>query len=115
MNPIEEQKRILDQVYWLLKSSVSTDSETATCTIQYDRFEDGSSSIGGKAAYTIDGKVTHCLLKYPDRSILSEAIPKLHSSMKAHTGGDWNALTLTINRDGSVTTKFEYPEQATQV
>jgi hypothetical protein len=30
--------------------------------------------------------------------------------MKAHTGGNWQAFILTIDKDGRVTAKFEYPE-----
>jgi hypothetical protein len=110
MNGIEEQKEIIERIYWLLRSSISEDSDSAKCEIRYERFEDGSSSIGGKASYTLGEEVTHCLLKYPDRRILDDAVPKLHAAMKAHTGGDWNAFTLFINEDGSVTTRFEYPD-----
>ncbi len=38
-------------------------------------------------------------------------VKELHAKMKAHSGGDWDAFTLFINADGSVTTKFEYSDQ----
>ena len=39
-----------------------------------------------------------------------ELIPKLHSMMKSHTGGEWTSFTLTLNKDGKAHTKFHYPE-----
>ncbi|MFT6774209.1 MAG: hypothetical protein ACJA1L_001921 [Paracoccaceae bacterium] len=36
---------------------------------------------------------------------------ELHALMKAHTGGDWNAFTITLDKDGKATVKFEYPEE----
>lgn len=111
MNPIEEQRAIIDEVYRLLTDSIDAEFDQAKCEIRYDRFDDGSSSIGSKASYQVADVITHCLLKYPDVSVLDEAVPKLHRLMKEHTGGDWNALTLSVEQDGRVTTKFEYPDE----
>lgn len=36
---------------------------------------------------------------------------ELHREMKAHTGGEWTAFTLTIGLDGKASTKFEYSEE----
>jgi len=111
MNPIEEQRRIIDKLYWLVKDSIGEKFDRATCFIKYDRFDDGSCSIGSRMSYEINGVRHHGLIRYPDVQILDEAIPKLHALMKEHTGGDWNAFTLTIDEDGRVTTSFEYPEE----
>jgi hypothetical protein len=35
----------------------------------------------------------------------------LHKEMKAHTGGEWIAFTLTIGEDGKAKTHFKYPEK----
>ena len=36
-------------------------------------------------------------------------VKQLHQLMKGHNGGEWNAMTLLIEQDRRVTTKFEYP------
>lgn len=56
------------------------------------------------------GETKYNRLSYPDDAILYDVIPQLHAKMKAHTGGNWKTFTLTINKDGSVKTTFEYPE-----
>ena len=111
MNPIEEQRAIIDQVYRLLTGSIDAKFDEAKCEVRYDRFDDGSSSIGSKASYQVADDITHCLLKYPDVSVLDEAVPQLHRLIKRHTGGDWNAFTLSVEQDGRVTTKFEYANE----
>jgi hypothetical protein len=111
MNPIEEQRELIDKLYWLVKSSLNGAYDTASCWFDYQRFEDGSASIGARLSCVHNGRTEYGRLKYPDDRILDDVIPQLHEAMKAHTGGDWDAFTLTINADGSVTTKFEYPDQ----
>lgn len=111
MNPIEEQRKLIDQLYHLVHKSSQDGFDTATCRFDYFVAEDdGSSSIGTKLSYIKAGETKYGRLSYPEDEILYEVIPQLHSAMKAHTGGDWQAFVLTINQDGSVTTKFEYPE-----
>jgi len=112
MNPIETQQQIIDQLYWLVRNSVEGEFDTAKCNFDYQQFEDGSSSIGSRLSYHYAGNSNYGRLLYPDRQILDETIPQLHALMKAHTGGDWQAFTLTINKDGSVTTEFKYPDDA---
>jgi len=112
MTPIQEQRQIIDKLYRLLRTSIEEPFNSAVC--EFDYFvskEDGSSSIGSKVSYHQNGNKKFGRLKYPDDEILYDEIPQLHSLMKAHTGGDWNAFTLTINEDGSVTTKFKYPDK----
>ena len=112
MNPIEEQREIIDKLYWLVRDSTPPKFTAVTCYFRFDHgYDDGSISIGSRISYETNGEIQHGLLRYPDVQMLDEAIPKLHALMKAHTGGDWNAFTLTIDKDGRVTTKFEYPDQ----
>ncbi len=111
MNPIEEQRQLIDKLYQLVRDSVADKYDTATCWFDYQRAEDGSISIGSRLSYESSGNTQYGRLRYPDRQILDDVIPQLHAKMKAHTGGDWQAFTLMINKDGTVTTKFEYPDQ----
>lgn len=110
MNPIEEQRQLIDKLYWLVRDSLNEKYDTASCWFDYQRFEDGSSSVGSRLSYELDGHVKYGMLRYPDSRILDDVIPSLHKAMKNHTGGDWRAFTLIINKNGSVTTKFEYPD-----
>ena len=110
MNHIENQRTLIDQLYHLVLKSIKGDFDTATCWFKYSVSDDRSSSIGSKFSYIKAGKIKYDYLAYPDDDILDEVIPQLHAAMKAHTGGAWEAFTLTINQDGSVSTKFEYPD-----
>ena len=111
MSPIENQRLLIDQLYHLVKKSIKGDFDTATCWFKYSVSDDRSSSIRSKFSYVKAGKIKYDHLAYPDDDILDEVIPQLHASMKPHTGGDWEAFTLRINEDGSVSTKFEYPDR----
>ena len=110
MNPIEDQRRIIDELYWLIKDSLTEDYDTASCHFDYQRFKDSSASIGARLSYSLGGETKYGILLYPDRQMLDIAIPQLHALMKAHTGGDWHAFTLSIDKEGQVVTKFEYSE-----
>ena len=112
MNPIEEQRQIIDQLYWIVKGSCPEGTLSALCRFDYDHgHSDGSVSVGSKFSYLHDGKKHYPALERNLRGAVMDLVPQLHAKMKAHTGGDWDASTLFINEDGSVTTKFEYPDQ----
>jgi len=109
MNPIEEQRQIIDVLYQAVILVAPKDFDSVVCRFDYDHgYDDGSSSIGSQLAFSRNGVTEYALLRNDDALDL---VPVLHAQMKAHTGGDWNAFTLTIKEDGRVTTKFEYPEQ----
>ena len=110
MNPIEEQRLIIDQLYRIVVGSCPPNIETAKCRFDYQRFEDGSSSVNQMFEYVEAGNLVSAGLNRNLRAPVMQLVKQLHMQMKAHTGGDWQAFTLLINKDGSVTTKFEYPE-----
>ena len=110
MNLIEEQKQIIEKLYWLAKISLDGLYDTAELWLDYRRYDDGSSYIGGRLSYTWEGEKKYAIVRYPDSEILNEIIPRLHALMKSHTGGVWESLTLTIDKDGKVSTKFHYPD-----
>ena len=111
MNPIEDQRQLIDKLYWRVKGSLTEAYDNASCWFDYQRFEDGSASIGSRLSYEHAGKTEYGRLRYPDSQILDDVIPSLHSAMRAHTGGDWHAFIRTIKKEISVTAKFEHPDQ----
>ncbi|WP_057463331.1 hypothetical protein [Pseudovibrio sp. POLY-S9] len=111
MNPIEQQRKVIDQVYHMVSGSCPQEATSANCRFEYLRFDDGSASVEEQFNYVVKDKTISTFL---DRRLSEDSmilIKELHSLMKAQTGGDWNAFTLTINEDGSVATKFEYPDK----
>ncbi|MDO5657260.1 MAG: hypothetical protein Q4G36_02935 [Paracoccus sp. (in: a-proteobacteria)] len=109
-NPIEEQRLIIDQLYHIVDGSCPADATSARCRFRYDHgHEDGSESVTETFYFTVDGKSVSAALDRELAFPVLDLVPQLHAAMKAHTGGDWDAFTLFINEDGSVTTKFEYP------
>ncbi|MDR6634239.1 hypothetical protein J2X72_003049 [Phyllobacterium sp. 1468] len=112
MNPIEEQRQLIDILYRLIHDSLNGDFDTASCLFEYFvSMDDESTSISTRLSYVKDGETKHARLSYPDDAVLYDVIPQLHAKMKAHTGGNWRAFTLRINEDGSVKVNFEYPEK----
>jgi hypothetical protein len=111
-NPIEEQRLIIDQLYRIVKGSCPSEATSARCRFDYDHgYEDGSSSVGQIFYYSKGDESVSAALDRTLRVSVMDLVIQLHAKMKAHTGGDWDAFTLFINEDGSVTTKFEYPDQ----
>ena len=108
-NPIEEQRQIIDQLYHAVMSNAPEEFTEAACRFEYDHCdEDGSNSVGSQLTFFHQTEKEYAYLR---NSNALKLVPDLHAKMKAHTGGDWDAFTLFINEDGSVTTKFEYPDQ----
>lgn len=113
-NPIEEQRQIIDQLYWIVKGSCPPDATSASCRFDYEHgHADGSASVGSALSYLYNGDFHYPALDRVLRRPVMGIVQELHALMKAHTGGDWTAFTLLINEDGSVTTNFEYPDQKT--
>lgn len=111
-NPIEEQRLIIDQLYRIVKGSCPSEATSAWCRFEYDHgYEDGSDSVGETFYYAKNGESVSAALDHALAFPVMDLIPHLHAKMKAHTGGDWHAITVFINEDGTVTTKFEYPDQ----
>ncbi|NRA88809.1 MAG: hypothetical protein HRU28_15800 [Rhizobiales bacterium] len=109
-NPIEEQRLIIDQLYRIVKESCPTKISSAKCRFEYDHDnEDGSVSIGSAFSFVANAEECFPALNREYCGSVSNLIEGLHAKMKSHTGGNWIAFTLFINEDGSVTTKFEYP------
>jgi len=110
MNPVDAQKKIIDQLYQIVMGSCPTGIKEASCRFDYQRFNDGSASVGQRFEYVSGGKTVSTALDRDLRRHVMDLVKQLHAIMKAHTGGDWNAFTLSIDKDGRVMTKFEYPE-----
>ncbi|WP_424942036.1 hypothetical protein [Aliiroseovarius crassostreae] len=113
MNPVEKQRLVIDQLYHLMVESAETGFDTATCRFEYYAEEDGSRAVDTAFEYELNGSKHSKHLNY--RQAREERpiglVPKLHQLMKEHTGGDWQAFTLSIEENGQVKTKFEYSDE----
>ncbi|MDO5658506.1 MAG: hypothetical protein Q4G36_09320 [Paracoccus sp. (in: a-proteobacteria)] len=108
-HPIEYQRLLVDQLYQAVIASAPEGFTSAACRFEYDHgYDDGSSRVGSQLTFFVGAERRYALLG-DDQAF--DVVCQLHAAMKAHTGGDWDAFTLLINDDGSVTTKFEYPDQ----
>lgn len=110
-NPIEEQRQVIDQLYHIVKGSCPVHFHSARCRFVYEKFKDGSSSVDQEFYFTESQQEVSAALDRDLRRPVMGLVKDLNSKMKAHTGGDWDAFTLFINEDGTVTSKFEYPEE----
>jgi hypothetical protein len=113
MNPIEEQRLVIDQLYHLMVESAEAGFDKATCRFEYYAEEDGSRAVDTTFGYEINGLTHSKHLNYrqarDERPI--RLVPKLHQLMRKHTGGDWQAFTLSIEENGQIKTKFEYGDE----
>ena len=113
-NPLQEQQEILEELYHIVMTGCSEKTSSAQCRFEYDYgYDDGSESVNASFSKVEDGIEFYEVLKGDPTLDIIVLIPRLHKLMKAHTGGEWTAFTLFIEEDGSVRTKFEYPESAT--
>jgi len=109
-NPIEEQREIINQLYGIVRDSAPTEATSSACRFEYDHdYEDGSFSVEEEFWYFIGLERKSAAMDENISEPVMGLVKELHAKMKAHTGGDWDAFTLTIEEDGRVTTKFEYP------
>jgi hypothetical protein len=110
MNPIEEQRKLIDQLHALVVESIPVGATSADCRFDYFKGPDGAQSVGTELHYELDGnRVSARLLRRPERAERPiRLVPQLHALMKAHTGGDWVALRLTITPSGRASAHFEY-------
>lgn len=107
MNPIEEQKQIIDQLYHEIISCLPDTYTSAECLFEYDHgYDYGSYSVGSQLTYFIDDK------KFTDRAVkfnnMSRLVVELHKKMQQHTGGNWACFKISVADDGSVKTNFVY-------
>lgn len=111
MNPVDGQRAVIDQLYHIVAGSMPTKASAASCWFDYRRSKDGSSSVGQRFTYQLGGETVSAALDRELRRPVIQLVKQLHQLMKEHTGGDWQALTLSIDANGRVTTKFEYPDE----
>lgn len=106
MNPIDKQVEILNKLISMMMRSPETDYDTLTCRFELSIEDD---SVSQEFTYMKNGKSVSALLDDPDWEAMNWVF-RLHKEMKAHTGGEWTAFTLTLEEDGKAKTNFEYPE-----
>lgn len=86
-NSIEEQRQVIDQIYRIVRDSCPADFQCAKCRFEYDKFEDGSSSVSQEFYFTKDDKEVSEVLDRKLRSSIMGLVKELNVKMKSHTGG----------------------------
>lgn len=102
-----EQSGILEKLANLLYNS---------CTAKYDfislecNYMPNYNTFGVTLSIRLLGQENYII---PPDGMASDSIDlaeELHTLMKAHTGGEWSSLTLTLDTEGKAHTKFYYPD-----
>ena len=102
---IFRQQEILDQLAAILHANAPPRYDSISCRYNYE-YE----TISSQLSYVLRGKTHNAQLSTgaaTDNLILCEELREL---MAAHTGGGWDAFTLTIVSDGKAQSQFEYPK-----
>lgn len=101
------QQEILNQLAAILRADAPPRYDTVSCRYKYEHdFE----TISSQLSYSLGGKMHDARLSpgaAGDNLLLCEDLRQL---MEEHTGGLWNAFTLTLDFDGKAQCAFEYPE-----
>ncbi|MEI8593490.1 hypothetical protein [Photobacterium sp. Hal280] len=86
-NLIEEQRKLIEQLYRIVKGSCPVDATSAKCRFEYDHgYEDGSESVGETFYYTKNGESVSAALRHELAFPVVDLVPQLHAKMKAHAG-----------------------------
>lgn len=112
MDPIEEQKAVLEEIYWVIRDASPAGCDTATCIIEFGVSPNGHFSVDSRVSYDIGGTTKHDIFDDDGLDVLDRTVPKLHALMKEHTGGAWSGFSMTVDKDGKLSTKFDYPKSA---
>lgn len=106
MNLIRQQD-IMDQLANILNAEAPEDYQSVSCRY---KFEPEYMTITSQLSYVIGGEVFDGRLSpgvASENLVLTE---ELRDLMQSHTGGVWEAFTLTLDRDGKAHCTFEYPQ-----
>lgn len=99
------QQEILDQLAAILHANAPPRYDSISCRYTYE-YE----TISSQLSYVLRGKTHNARLltgAATDNLILCE---ELRALMAEHTGGEWDTLTLILDRDGKAQAQFEYPK-----
>jgi hypothetical protein len=114
MTNLIEQTEILNEIVNIMMLGAPTNCEEIKCVFEYRyEIEDNSYGVGKQFEYLQGNERKYIILSDPNYRI-TDLVAKLHSMMKAHTGGEWTSFTLTLDADGKAHTKFHYPEATSQ-
>lgn len=104
---LHRQQEILDQLAAILHANAPLRYDSISCRFQYEHEYE---TISSQLSYVLRGNSHNARLSAgaaTDNLILCE---ELRGLMAAHTGGVWDAFTLTLNSDGQADCRFEYPD-----
>ena len=105
---IDQQVGVLNGITQIMHDSAQGKYEEMRCEFEYEVYE-GGWSVGSKYSFSRNGLFISELLDDPEDKA-SGLVHQLHELMKAHTGGDWKSLVLTVDATGRAHTKFAYEE-----
>ena len=100
---IFRQQEILDQLAAILHADAPPRYDSISCRYNYE-YE----TISSQLSYVLRDRTHNAQLSTgaaTDNLILCE---ELRALMAAHTGGAWDAFTLTLGSDGKAQCQFEY-------
>jgi Protein of unknown function, DUF600 len=109
MNPFQRQTEILNLLVQAMHDSADSNYEKLECTFSFSNLGKRCKS---EFSFTKGGKEISEFLREKDGISEYSLLEELHTIMKAHTGGEWDSFTLTLDADGKAHTKFHYPDVA---
>ncbi len=101
-----KQQEILDQLAAILHANAPHRYDSISCRYTYEHEYE---TISSQLSYALGGKTHNAQLSpgaATDNLVLCE---ELRALMAAHTGGEWDAFTLTVDREVKAQVQFEYP------
>jgi hypothetical protein len=109
MNPLYKQTEIMEKIAQILHEEADYKYEKVTGNFNF------SGGYRGSAAITIhitrEGKDLNPGISDNNIFEANNLAVELRAAMKAHTDGEWDSFTLTLDADGKAHTKFHYPEK----
>lgn len=105
---LERQQAILNELAQLIFDEAPGNFASAECEYRYIP---EYSAISSKFSYTKNGEQFNPAMSAGLASKNMDLTEELRSLMKAHTGGEWESFTLSIDATGKAQTKFNYPNE----
>lgn len=101
-----KQQELLEQLTAILLADALQRYESISCRFQ---FEHEYETISSQLSYVLRGKTHNAQLSTGAATKNLILCEELRALMAAHTGGEWDAFTLTLDSDGKADCRFEYP------
>ena len=107
---MQHQINILNEISQLLHNEANCQYEGLNCIFEIEDAQEETMDTTFK--YTLGGVSKNVGISDSAIWSLLDLVLELHALMKAHTGGSWTKFTLSLDKAGKATTKFEYPDKS---